>query len=591
MSALIDEPMEPDIDSLDEMPPAPLATATGSSNQPNDEAPVIVDRGTNEDLFAAVFDEAQNLTDYSEACETSLKTDRFLQVKTLSGDTIMARKSSLWHRIRKGYKSKKLSSDRTLRVRSSNPNRFNHNDHPRPSLEDLSMQDEIHVLDWCVFKSENSEHHRIGMVLAFGYLEQNSWTKINFSKRFATIEPPSIAANIPGSIREPARQPQIRGTNSTRTIEGHGMDGLEEYTEKFFEILLEQGRLKVGQPQKNILIYSRLAHRDNLVEEAKDFDKFIEGLQQEVRMGVYKRNLEAHGITDEIVSQNPREYFGNYYDDPEEFHFSMGEKSNLRILLRLCTDRSETRLIRESTWTRLQSLELGQKTRPVTLPQGQTMNQNSMEAEKKKILSQINKDNRRKPKHKFDDDMKDKLKDVAVTVKIEKDKKGESQVVARIKCPICGIKIKTTKTKKARSEAGEGSWSAWNFVVHFGKHSKTAETSVPESDAVSHQNLTNGTDQHVSQATGPNALLVVEAEVEPEIREEKSRSSDSLESVSLSSVPTSSPESVRRSGGSANDSNDDSLEPFAVDVSLVTNSLTHSSCTITTEKNIRLAEM
>ncbi|KAJ8686862.1 hypothetical protein QAD02_022656 [Eretmocerus hayati] len=308
-------------------------------------------------------------------------------------------------------------------------------------------------------------------------------------------------------------------------------------------------------------------------------------------MGVYKRNLEAHGITDEIVSQNPREYFGNYYDDPEEFHFSMGEKSNLRILLRLCTDRSETRLIRESTWTRLQSLELGQKTRPVTLPQGQTMNQNSMEAEKKKILSQINKDNRRKPKHKFDDDMKDKLKDVAVTVKIEKDKKGESQVVARIKCPICGIKIKTTKTKKARSEAGEGSWSAWNFVVHFGKHSKTAETSVPESDAVSHQNLTNGTDQHVSQATGPNALLVVEAEVEPEIREEQSRSSDSLESVSLSSVPTSSPESVRRSGGSANDSNDDSLEPFAVDVSLVTNSLTHSSCTITTEKNIRLAEM
>ncbi|KAJ8669424.1 hypothetical protein QAD02_000683 [Eretmocerus hayati] len=110
---------------------------------------------------------------------------------------------------------------------------------------------------------------------------------------------------------------------------------MEAYTENFFEILHEQGTLNVGQPQKNILIHSGLAHRDNLMEHANDFDKFIKRLQEEVRKAIYKRILEAHGITNATFAENPGEYFGNYYDDPKE-SFLDGREEQFEHLVEAC---------------------------------------------------------------------------------------------------------------------------------------------------------------------------------------------------------------------------------------------------------------
>ncbi|KAJ8677244.1 hypothetical protein QAD02_013031 [Eretmocerus hayati] len=245
------------------------------------------------------------------------------------------------------------------------------------------------------------------------------------------------------------------------------------YVERFYEVIEDYGRLNVGDLLKNILQYCNFAHREELAYDKNNVEKLIEGLQDEVRQGEYMSNLQAEGITSDIIAQQPRLYFGNYSTNQQEFKFCLADKTNLSLLINLITDVSETRRIRESVWSRLSALDVGQKTRPVIIPPGQVMDRNQIESDKKKIIAQITKDDKGKNHHKFDAYLKDKLKDIELEITAEADGNGPRKMVARIKCLICGILMRAGKSKK--KESSEGSWTAWNFVLHFLRNSNTSE--------------------------------------------------------------------------------------------------------------------
>ncbi|KAJ8682929.1 hypothetical protein QAD02_018721 [Eretmocerus hayati] len=117
--------------------------------------------------------------------DTSTHQDpRFIQTTDENGQVSIVRSSRLWYIINKGNDAKKLSSDRRIRVQEGNRRSIG----PRkPPIAIFGIQDEIYLLDWCLFRVEESDKCLIGLICGFAYMYEAQWVAITYSKNSVKV--------------------------------------------------------------------------------------------------------------------------------------------------------------------------------------------------------------------------------------------------------------------------------------------------------------------------------------------------------------------------------------------------------------------